>query len=164
MAPVLSLLVIMPVVCEADCDWLFDNLTFKKWIMARYENLPIFKRAMELTVKVEKVVRQFSRYNKYTLGAELRGQCHEVLALIAEVNSQRNKVEGLERLRLLLERIKIHVMLLREVRGFPGRESFFQITELAVDVSRQNEGWLRSVKSVDKKSSKKVPCRPESPS
>ena len=35
--------------------------------MARYEHLPIYKTAMELTVYLEQVVRNFSRYHKYTL-------------------------------------------------------------------------------------------------
>jgi len=33
--------------------------------MARYEHLPIYK-AMDLTVYLEKIVRNFSRYHKYT--------------------------------------------------------------------------------------------------
>ena len=40
--------------------------------MARYEHLPIYKKAMDLAIYVEKVVRNFSRYHKYTPGSELR--------------------------------------------------------------------------------------------
>jgi hypothetical protein len=40
--------------------------------MARYEHLPIYKGAMDLTIYFEKIVRNFSRYHKYTLGSELR--------------------------------------------------------------------------------------------
>jgi hypothetical protein len=40
--------------------------------VARYEHLPIYKKAMDLTIYFEKVVRNFSRYHKYTLGSELR--------------------------------------------------------------------------------------------
>jgi hypothetical protein len=35
--------------------------------MARYENLPIYRKDVELTIYLETVVRNFSRYNKYTL-------------------------------------------------------------------------------------------------
>ena len=42
--------------------------------MARYEHLPIYKKAMDLTIYFEKIVRNFSRYHKYTLGTELRGR------------------------------------------------------------------------------------------
>ena len=39
--------------------------------MARYEHLPIFKKAMDLAIYFEKIVRNFSRYNKYTLESVL---------------------------------------------------------------------------------------------
>jgi hypothetical protein len=40
--------------------------------MAQYEHLPIYKKAMDVAVYFEKIVKNFSRYNKYTLGSELR--------------------------------------------------------------------------------------------
>ena len=42
--------------------------------MARYEHLPIFKAALDMTVHFEKLVAGFSRHHKYTLVAELREQ------------------------------------------------------------------------------------------
>ncbi len=55
--------------------------------MAHYEHLPIFKAMLSLAVEVEKAVRYFPRYHKYTLGSELRGFCHEALGLIAEASA-----------------------------------------------------------------------------
>lgn len=40
--------------------------------MAHYEHLPIYKRAYDLALYFEQIVRGFSRYHKYTVGAELR--------------------------------------------------------------------------------------------
>ena len=40
--------------------------------MARYEHLPIYKAALDMTVHFERLVAGFSRYHKYTLGIELR--------------------------------------------------------------------------------------------
>jgi len=40
--------------------------------MARYEHLPIYKTALDLTVHMEKLVAGFSRYNTYTLGTVFR--------------------------------------------------------------------------------------------
>ena len=37
--------------------------------MARYEHLPIYKTAMDLTVCLEQVVRNFSRYHNIRRGA-----------------------------------------------------------------------------------------------
>ncbi|MFX0201172.1 MAG: hypothetical protein ACFFCW_34070 [Candidatus Hodarchaeota archaeon] len=36
--------------------------------MARYEHLPIYKKALDITIYFEKIHRNFSRYHKYTLG------------------------------------------------------------------------------------------------
>jgi len=113
--------------------------------MATYEHLPIFKRMMDLGVFMEQIVQHFSRYHKYTLGSELRTMCHEALALIVEANSTRERQPVLLRLRILFERIKIHLMLAREVKAFHNTNSFGQAVELIVDLCRQNEGWIRSV-------------------
>ncbi len=51
--------------------------------MAQAEHLPIYKRAYDLCLYLEQVVRGFWRYHKYALGADLtttpapddRGQC-----------------------------------------------------------------------------------------
>jgi hypothetical protein len=67
--------------------------------MARYEHLPIYKTAMDLTVYVEQVVRNFSRYHKYTLGSDLRQQSRELVTVIIRANSRREKVSVLRRRR-----------------------------------------------------------------
>jgi hypothetical protein len=42
---------------------------------------------MDLTIYFEKVVRNFSRYHKYTLGSELREKSREIVGLIIKANS-----------------------------------------------------------------------------
>jgi hypothetical protein len=54
--------------------------------MARYEHLPIYRKAMDLTICFENIVRNFSRYNKYTLGSELREKSREIVELIIKTN------------------------------------------------------------------------------
>jgi hypothetical protein len=48
-------------------------------LVARYEHLPIYKKAMDLTIYVGKIVGNFSRYHKYTLGSELRAKSREIV-------------------------------------------------------------------------------------
>jgi hypothetical protein len=47
-------------------------------------------------------------------------------------------------LRNLLERIKIHLMLAREVQAFNNKNSFVQAAQMVVELSRQDEGWLKT--------------------
>jgi len=55
--------------------------------MPRYEHLLIYKKTMELTIYFEKIVRNFSRYRKYTLGRELRQENRDIVGLIMKANS-----------------------------------------------------------------------------
>ncbi len=42
---------------------------------------------MDLTIYFEKIVTNFSRYHKYTLGSELREKSREIVGLIIKANS-----------------------------------------------------------------------------
>jgi len=78
----------------------FGDLRFtiearREWIMAYYENLPIYKKAMDLTVLLENTVRGFSRYHKYSIGADMRNASRTIAALIIKANSEKDKVRTL---------------------------------------------------------------------
>ena len=112
--------------------------------MAAYEHLPIFRAMLDATVFVENMVVHFSRYYKYTLGSELRVMCHDALGMIMEANSAHDRYRHLLRLRVILEKIKIHLIIAREVKAFHKPKSFYTIVEKIVAVARQNEGWIKS--------------------
>jgi len=57
--------------------------------VARYEHLPIYKKSMDLTIYFEKIVRNFSRYHKYTLGSELRDKSRAIVGLIIKANAKK---------------------------------------------------------------------------
>jgi len=58
---------------------------------------------MDLTIYLEKIVRNFSRYHKYTLGSELREKSREVVGVIIRANSKGEKLPLLLELRETLE-------------------------------------------------------------
>ena len=47
--------------------------------MAQTEHLPIYKAAYDLCLYLEQVVHGFSRYHKYSLGADLRDGARRTL-------------------------------------------------------------------------------------
>lgn len=131
--------------------------------MARYEHLPIYKKMFDLTVYVEDIVKNFSRYHKYTLGSELRTLSHRTLVLIVQANSTKDKKKLLEEVRDNLEEMKILGRICKELKAYGSFKSFEVFVKSVVDVSRQCErqekypkwiffsaahlfeGWLRSL-------------------
>jgi hypothetical protein len=113
--------------------------------MAYYEHLPIYKKSMILAVYIENMVRGFSRYHKYSLGSDLRRLAHKIICLIIRANSQVQRLPTLLILREVLESLKVSVRLCKEVRAFNSLNSFVHTIEQVIVLSRQNEGWIKSI-------------------
>ncbi len=114
--------------------------------MSQYEHLPIYKKAMDLTIYIENIVRGFSRYHKYTLGTDLRNLSRTVVRLIIRANSERDRLATLSSLRDTIEELKVCMRICKEVKAFKNFNAFVHGVEEAVSLSRQNEGWIKSVK------------------
>ena len=113
--------------------------------MARYEHLPIYRDALNLAVHFEKIVANFSRYHKYTLGTELRNASRQAVKLVIHANSQTDKVQALQALREHLEEVMLLIRLAKEVQAFKSFNAYSHVVELTAKVCRQNEGWLKSL-------------------
>ena len=113
--------------------------------MAHYEHLPIYKKAYDLTLYFEQIVRNFSRYHKYTLGSELREKSREILQLIRQANNTLDKRIILLELRERLEELKLTIRLCKDVKAFANFNSFQYSINEVVNLSKQNEGWLKAV-------------------
>ncbi len=112
--------------------------------MARYEHLPIYKASLDLAVHFEKVVAGFSRYHKYTLGADLRNQSRAVVTQVIQANHSPQKYTELVQLRARLEELLLLTRIGKEVQAFKSFKAFKYIIEKLVSISRQNEGWIKS--------------------
>jgi len=112
--------------------------------MALHENLPIYKKALDLVIYFEKIVRNFSRYHKYTVGTELRDLSREILKLIIKANSVKNKREILLKVREKVEELKILIKICKEIAAFRSFKYFEYSMRSAVNIAKQNEGWLKS--------------------
>jgi stage III sporulation protein SpoIIIAA len=113
--------------------------------MARYDHLPIYRTSFDLAVHIEKIVRNFSRYHKYSLGTELRENSRRILERIIEANNSQNRETILLQLREDLEKFKVLVRLCHQSGGFSNTKSYLYVSEQIVNLAKQNEGWLRKM-------------------
>lgn len=111
--------------------------------MARYEHLPIYRAAFDLAVHVEKTVRHFSRYHKYSLGTELREGSRHILARIVEANTSRERGPVLDQLGQELEQFNVLVRLCHEAGAFASTRAYLYVAEQLVGITKQNTGWRR---------------------
>lgn len=109
-----------------------------------YENLPIFKKALELNVYVEKCVREFSRYNKYAIGSELREKSRAVLYAIYQNYFAVDKITTLYALRDSVEELKITIYLAHELKALRDFKQFELLSKMARELAKQAQGWLNS--------------------
>ena len=112
-----------------------------------YDNLPIFKSALDLVVYVETIVKHFDKYYKYTLGEDLRQQSKEVLFLIQRANMSGNRTQGLIALRNKCEEVKMLIRVTHELKVFSGFKQFEYCAKLSHEVCRQAQAWLNACKS-----------------
>ena len=111
--------------------------------MARYEHLPIFREAYDLAIHMEKIVQNFSRYHKYTLGTDLRNKSRQILERIVKANNAKDRASHLLELRQELEALKVTARLCHDSGGFSGTRSYLHVAERITTIARQNEGWLK---------------------
>jgi NADH:ubiquinone oxidoreductase subunit E len=115
--------------------------------MARYEHLPIYKKAMEMAVYLQNRVKHFSRYNKYSIGTDLRELSRKILLLIIRANSSAQKQVHLQELVEHCDMLKTTLVFAKEVNAFDNFKSFQHAAGMAVSLCKQSEGWLKSSKN-----------------
>jgi len=114
--------------------------------MARYEHLPIYKAALDMAVYFERIVANFSRYHKFTLGSELRVLSHHVVLLVIKANNATDNIVQIRELLDALEELKILVHIAKEIKAFHSFNSFEMCVRHLDGVTRQSAGWLKSQK------------------
>jgi len=131
--------------------------------MAQAEHLPIYKASYDLCLYLEQVVRNFSRYHKYTLGADLREGARRVLKLVVRANSRRDKAPLLVEVREEVEQLKVVLRLCQDVKAFANFKAFEHAIGKAVEIAKQNEGWLKSQGQGHGESRRAMPEKPAAP-
>ncbi|MDI6784525.1 MAG: four helix bundle protein [bacterium] len=125
--------------------------------MAQYEHLQIYKSTFDLLVYFEKIVRNFSRYNKYTHGSALRNITRDILLLIIRANNSYDKKPVLEEIRIKIEELKQVIHVCKELQVFPNFNSFQTSINQVIEIAKQNEGWLKHSSTRGNRSESQTP-------
>ena len=112
---------------------------------SHYERLPIYKAAMDLVVSMDKVVRMFPHSQKYSLGMEMKSTAFQLLRLIVQANTQKDRIQKLNELCVKGEELKLLCNVGKEVEAFRSFKQFMLIIEQVMNLMRQAEGWRRSL-------------------
>lgn len=115
-----------------------------------YDNLPIFKSAVDLVVYIEMIVKNFEKYHKYTIGVDLRTHSKEMLFLINKANIGTNRLEKLTELRDTCEELKMLIRVTKELKAYKSFKQFEHSSRLTVDVCRQAQSWLKATAGVSR--------------
>ncbi len=111
--------------------------------MARYEHLPIYRDTFKLYIYCETIVRNFSRYHKYSTGQDLRDLVRKVLRLIIRANHSPRKPPVLEEMRITVAEVRLMIHICKEVKAFQNFKSFETAVNQVTNISRQAEGWYK---------------------
>jgi len=134
--------------------YILGIMIHSRGMMARYEHLPLYAKAMELAVYLQGTVRNFSRYDKYTTGSDLRNLSREIIRLIIEANSQTDKSVKVAELVVACDLMKTTIVFAKDTKAFQAFSQFQHAAALADVLCRQSQGWLQSI---EKKSQNRQP-------
>jgi hypothetical protein len=118
-----------------------------------YDNLPIYKLALDLCVYVETIVKSFvlallwnsatldDKYFKYTVGSDLREYSKRILFAIHKANRSYEKSLLLEKLVDYCEEFKMLVQLCKELKVFKSFKQFEFLSKKSVEMAKQSQAW-----------------------
>jgi hypothetical protein len=116
--------------------------------MAQYSHLPIYNTAFALLREMYERVPKFGKQYKYFLGGEILKANIEAIRLILEVNNTRDMARRKELLEALIwqsESVIIFLRIANELRQLGGEKNYLHLLEKSVALSKQAEGWRKSV-------------------
>lgn len=114
--------------------------------MAQYSHLPIYNKAFALLREFYLRVPKFGKQYKYFLGGKLIENNIDIIKLIIKANSEKDKEKRtvmIENVCLTTEMLITHLRIANELKQLGEQKSYLYLCEMAVDLSKQAEGWKK---------------------
>lgn len=117
----------------------------------------IARKAERLAVDIENAVRGFARYNKYTLGTDLRTAAMLVVKVCNRVWRDRSRQHHwASELVWVVDELKLALQLASQLRAFKSFKQFEAIICQADEVGRCAGGWKRTLHAKSQNSAGKA--------
>ena len=108
----------------------------------------IAKKVERLTLEIENAVRGFTRYQKYTIGTDLRNAAMLVVKVCNRVWRDRGRqLQWASELVWVVDELKLSVQLASQLRAFKSFKQFEVIIRLTDEVGRCAGGWKRALQN-----------------
>lgn len=118
----------------------------------------IARKAERLTVEIENAVRGFTRYQKYTIGTDLRTAAMLVVKVCNRAWRDRSRQHHwVEQLIWVVDDLKLVLQLASQLRGFKSFKQFEAIIRQADEVGRCAGGWKRTLHAKSQNPAGKTP-------
>lgn len=106
----------------------------------------IARKAERLTVEIENAVRGFARYQKYTVGTDLRTAAMLVVKVCNRVWRDRSRQHHwAEQLIWVVDELKLALQLASQLKAFKSFKQFEAIIRQADEMGRCAGGWKRAL-------------------
>ena len=110
--------------------------------MAQFEHLPIYKQSYNLLVEFHKLLPNFPKKYKFTIGSEIINDLTKGIVMIIQINRRKEKSDLLEDLILLFEKVKLQIRLLKGLEVI-SKELYFNLSDKIIQILKQCEGWKK---------------------
>jgi hypothetical protein len=110
--------------------------------MPHYDNLPAYKSSFDLCIYFEKITKNFDRYHKYTIGADLKNKSRQIALQIIRANVSKIKAIEIKETIILIEELKLLVRLCKNINGFYNKNSYAFASKLITQLELQANNWL----------------------
>lgn len=111
--------------------------------MANYDNLPVFKAAYDLLLRVYGLGKHWSKEVKYTLGEEMKKELCRVMVLVYRANSVRDKAGFIAQARESVVVVKLQLRLLSDLKQLTLKQ-YAHLCEAIESISKQLAAWEKA--------------------
>jgi four helix bundle protein len=110
--------------------------------MEKNENLPIFKKAYQLSRQILDSTRSFPKAQRFLMAARLEEASISLLENIFQANEAARKVPYLNETSRLLERLRILIRLSKD-SAYINFKRYESLSRAADEVGRMLGGWIK---------------------